>query len=236
MQLPKFLEPGPGPADSSLLFISRMTSTDLGTFIPENSAGYILAWFQSNPVHLRITKSRSSKFGDYRAPDATTPARISVNRNLNSYDFLITLIHEMAHHEVWKESVTPVSGIGFLKRKRRFRPHGKEWKSHYQRLMAPLVKDSVFPEKLLPHLEKHMENLRSSSRANENLVIALKEYDDPDDSVFIESLPVNAVFTLPAGRRFRKQQKLRKRYRCVCLDNGRIYLFSPVARVVPLST
>lgn len=213
-----------------------MTLVDLQQYIPANSAGYILNWFQSNPVHLRVTKSRSSKFGDYRAPDKNIPARISVNHNLNRFDFLITLVHEMAHHEVWIESVTPVSGFGLLKRKRRLAPHGKEWKNHYRLLMAPLLQESVFPLNLIQHLEKEMDNLRSSSRANENLVIALKEYDDPDGSVFIESLPLNAVFSLPAGRKFKKQEKLRKRYRCICLDNGRIYLFSPLARVVPAST
>ncbi len=236
MQLPGFLGTSPCETHPPVSFLSCMTLADLHHYIPENSAGYILAWFQTNPVHLRVTKSRSSKFGDYRAPDKHVPARISVNHNLNKYDFLITLVHEMAHHEVWIESITPVSGIGILKRKRRFAPHGKEWKNHYRLLMSPLLSASVFPPDLIHHLEKEMENLRSSSRANENLVIALKKYDEPDGSVFIESLPFDAIFTLPAGRTFRKQQKLRKRYRCICLDNGRIYLFSPLARVVPEST
>lgn len=235
MQLPFFL----GTKSGSTLFspapiIARITIVDLHAFIPENSTGYILDWFESNPVHLKVSKARSSKFGDYRAPVKNFPARISVNRNLNSFDFLITLVHEMAHHEVWTETSAPVPGFGFPRRKRRSRPHGKEWKTHYQRLMGPLMKKSIFPVDVLHHLEKHFENPRSSSKSNEHLVVALKKYDVPDDSVFIESLPLDAVFTLPAGRKFRKREKLRKRYRCVCLDNGRIYLFSPMARVVPM--
>ncbi len=237
MQLPFYL----GTKSRSTRFspaplVARIMIQDLHAFIPENSKGYILDWFQSNPIQLRISKIRSSKFGDYRAPLKNSPARISVNRNLNRFDFLITLVHEMAHHEVWTETSAPVPGLVFPRRKRRPRPHGKEWKDHYRRLVGPLMKESIFPADVLYHLEKHIENPRSSSKTNEHLVVALKKYDVPDDSVFLESLAFDAVFTLPEGKKFRKLEKLRKRYRCVCLDNGRIYLFSPMARVVPMST
>jgi len=237
MQLPFLL----GTKSASTRFspaplVSRIMIQDLHAFIPENSKEYVLEWFQSNRVQLRISKARSSKFGDYRAPLKNFPARISVNRNLNRFDFLITLVHEMAHHEVWTETSAPIPGLGFPRRKRRPRPHGKEWKAHYRRLVGPLMKESIFPADVLHHLEKHFENPRSSSKTNEHLVVALKKYDVPDDSVFLESLAFDAVFTLPAGKKIRKLEKLRKRYRCVCLDNERIYLFSPMARVVPMST
>ena len=99
--------------------------------------------------------------------------------------------------------------------------------------METLMKESVFPAEVLHHMTTYFENPRSSSKSNEHLVVALKKYDAPDNSVFIESLAFDAVFTLPAGRRFRKGEKLRKRYRCLCLNNRRIYLFSPTARVIP---
>jgi SprT protein len=209
---------------------------ELDPVLPDDSKGYIYSWFQSNPVHLRISKARSSKFGDYRAPLKQSPARISVNRNLNRFDFLITLVHEMAHHEVWAESKQPHLVFGIRKRMKRPLPHGKEWKNHYRQLMTPLMKESVFPAEVLHSIIRYFENPRSSSKANEHLVVALKKYDEPDGSVFIESLPVDTVFSLPSGKKFRKGEKLRKRYRCVCLDNRRTYLFSPVARVLPVYT
>ncbi len=214
----------------------RPAIPDLQTFIPENSIGYILDWFQVHPVHLRISKVRSSKFGDYKLPVNKFPARISVNRNLNRFDFLITLVHEMAHHEVWTETSAGNSGFRIKLRKRRPLPHGKEWKNHYLQLMKPLMKESIFPAEVLHHLVNHFENPGSSSKSNKYLVAALKKYDTPDDSVFIESLAFDTIFSLPAGRKFRKQERLRKRYRCVCLDNGRTYLFSPMARVLPVPT
>ena len=236
MQLPSLGTKSGSTIFSPAPFVARITIPGLDAFIPENSTGYIRDWFQSNPVHLRISKTRSSKFGDYRPPVKTFPARISINRNLNRFDFLITLVHEMAHHEVWTESSALVPGFEIRRRKRRPRPHGKEWKTHYRRLMEPLLKESIFPAEVLHHLVSHYNNPRSSSKSNEHLVVALKKYDVPDEAVFIESLAYDAVFTLPTGRKFRKREKLRKRYRCVCLDNGRIYLFSPIARVIPMPT
>ena len=236
MQLP-FLESALRQAHTSHIKpIPGLSMEDLDPVIPFDSKGYIYGWFQSNPVHLRISKARSSKFGDYRAPVKQYPAKISVNRNLNKFDFLITLVHEMAHHEVWMEATKPVPFLGIRKRVRRPLPHGKEWKAHYQRLMNPLLTESVFPSEVLHHIVHHFENPGSSSKANEHMVIALKEFDLPDNTVFIDSLPLDTIFALPSGRKFRKGEKLRKRYRCLCLDNRRIYLFSPVARVIPLNS
>jgi SprT protein len=212
----------------------RIIIPDLSAFIPEAAIGYVTNWFHLNVVQLKISKARSSKFGDYRSSLKNIPARISVNRNLNKFDFLITLVHEMAHHEIWKSIDNQTREFGLQRRKRRPLPHGKEWKNHYRQLMLPLLNETVFPADVIQHLISHFENPRSSSKSNEHLVYALKKYDVPDNAVFIESLPINSVFALPAGRKFKKQEKLRKRYRCICLNNGRTYLFSPMARVLPL--
>ena len=145
--------------------VARLTIEDIHPYVPENSTGYILDWFQSNPVHLRLSKSRSSKFGDYKVPVKNFPARISVNRNLNRFDFLITLVHEMGHHEVWIETSALVQGPGFPRRKVRPRPHGKEWKNHYRRLMKPLMKESIFPEEVMLSLVRHFEDPCASSKS-----------------------------------------------------------------------
>jgi SprT protein len=234
MQLP-YLGTKKRSTPFSLAENSCLIVADLHSFLPENSTGYIQKWFKENIVHLRISKARSSKLGDYRAPINHFPARISVNRNLNKFDFLITLVHEMAHHKVYTENYIPDYSFTFHRRKGwRPRPHGKEWKENYRELMSPLLTESIFPSEILQHLIDHFKNPGSSSKSNKHLVLELKNYDTSDDSVFIESLPFDTIFTLPAGRKFMKKEKLRKRYRCICLDNERNYLFSPVARVLPL--
>ena len=194
--------------------------------LPFSSIGFIRQWFEASGVRFRLTRTRSSKLGDYRPPGKGLPARISVNSELNPYEFLITLVHEMAHHEVWKEW----NNVLFF-RKRKSPPHGSLWKNHYQDLMRPLLNPSVFPHDVLVLLEEYFRDPRASSKTDLELVRVLKKYDRPDGHEFLESLPAGMVFILPDGRRFRKQEKLRKRYRCLNLENNRVYLFHPLVKV-----
>ncbi|MCX6244493.1 MAG: sprT domain-containing protein [Bacteroidetes bacterium] len=233
MQLSLRLDYFSGPVSRAGAFDSRINIGELQSHVPDNSIDYIVEWFRKNDVHLRISKARSSKFGDYRGPVKKRPAWISVNRNLNQYDFLLTLVHEMAHHDVCKGSSSFIAGYRFSKRKRGTGPHGADWKNRYRLLMEPLLNKAVFPVDLLPVVVNYFENPRSSSKMNHLLVTALKKYDLPDGSVSIDQIPFEAVFTLPGGRRFRKKEKLRKRYRCINLENRKAYLFSPMARVFP---
>jgi SprT protein len=235
MQLP-FLGTKSGQITSSASLDARIREQDLKAHLPQNSVGYILNWFTSNIVYFRISRSRSSKFGDYRSPAGKYPARISVNRNMNRFDFLLTLVHEMAHHELLGKASSGGPGSGLFKRRIRHVPHGAEWKKQYSSLMKPLLDESVFPDDLLPLLIPYFETQNVSPRMNKRLVTALHAYDEPDGMVFIDSVPPDAVFSLPSGRSFRKGEKLRKRYRCRSLDNGKDYLFSPLARVIWVSS
>jgi len=42
---------------------------------------------------------------------------------------------------------------------------------------------------------------------------------------------MHSLFKLKNGRVFRKEEKLRKRFKCTELKTKRIYLFSPIAEV-----
>ncbi|HQW85695.1 MAG TPA: zinc-dependent peptidase, partial [Flavobacteriales bacterium] len=65
--------------------------------LPAGAVPVVLDWLQRNRVQVRITPRRATKLGDYRTPVGGGPARISVNRDLNPYAFLVTLVHEFAH-------------------------------------------------------------------------------------------------------------------------------------------
>jgi SprT protein len=209
-----------------------LTQEDLKSYLPEASISYILEWFSKNPVRLRIASNRSSKFGDYKYAKPGIPASISVNNNLNKYEFLLTLIHEMAHDVVF--SAVPVNGRNGhpLKRKKSPKPHGPEWKESYHKLLKPLMNPFVFPEDILSPLLLSFSGNVSKVKANQSLELALKKYDTPDGREFIKDLPEGTVFYLPSGRAFLKQQRVRKRFRCKCLDNRRIYLFTPMFPVL----
>ncbi len=230
MQL-SLLEQKPATANSSRSLGHRLTMEDLRSYIPEPAIDYILQWFETNPVRLRIAPPRSSKFGDYRSPKPGTPATISVNSSLNSYDFLITLVHEMAHDAVLNVSSADDDTFPFWRKRTHPKPHGHEWKHKYLQLMAPLMTSVVFPAEIQHALEGYFRKVSSSAKANQALAIALKKYDVPDGKEFLQDLPLDAIFYLPGGRAFRKKEQLRKRFRCQSLNSRRVYLFNPLAAV-----
>ena len=198
--------------------------------LPEESIGFIIDWLIDQKVQLRISNSRTSKLGDYRPPRSGTIPRISVNHNLNKYSFLITLVHEMAHHMVMKTMEVRYPVISF-RRKKRPKPHGKEWQSQYRNLMRPFMIPAILPQDIMEVMNLYLENPKASTTADQKLFRVLKRYDIPDGSEFLDRLPFDAVFHLSNGRSFRKKEKMRKRYRCISIDNGRTYLFNPMAQV-----
>ena len=222
------------PLVSELLSVhsQRLTGDDLSAYIPGPAIEYILKWFRANPVRLRIAAPRSSKFGDYRLPRDGKPATISVNNNLNRYDFLITLVHEMAHDAVFNSCSMAGEAGQYRKRRTRSKPHGQEWRNLFHHLMKPLMTPDVFPQEILAALHDYLGNPDSTVKASHALTLVLKKYDVPDGREFLQDLPHDAIFYLPGGRAFRKKEKIRKRFRCQSLTNRRIYLFNPLAPVL----
>ena len=97
----------------------------LQKYIPGKSVELIYEWLREHKIHLKISKKRSSKLGDYRSPHKGKGHLITVNHDLNPYAFLITLVHEIAHMLVWERY------------RNRVRAHGPEWKDTYRKLMLP---------------------------------------------------------------------------------------------------
>lgn len=194
----------------------------LEPFLPQGSAPMVATWIRNNPVSLTITRDRRTKLGDCRLPiNKTGRPRITVNGGLNPYNFLITLIHECAHADV------------FLNYGHRVKPHGDEWKSTYQRLMLPyLQKPEVFPESLLKVLVRHMKNPSAGANADPKLVKALAVFDPAleDGLVGLDELPDGAKFGLH-GQVFIKGEKRRTRYFCTDAVSKRKYTVSATARV-----
>jgi len=68
----------------------------LAPYIPEHALDNIFELIKANRVHLKIVNERVTRHGDYRKhPDGFH--QITVNPRLNTYSFLITLNHEIAH-------------------------------------------------------------------------------------------------------------------------------------------
>jgi len=196
----------------------------LRRWIPEQAAHLILDYLHRYHVHLTITRERKSVLGDYRHATRTSNHRISVNGNLNTYSFLITLIHELAHLVTFVEYGNGVAS------------HGKEWKAIYRRLLEEFMRLAVFPSDILAALKKSLHNLPASSCADEDLMRVLRDYDEnAGELLLVEQLPEGACFLLEDNRVFRKGPRLRKRYQCIEVATGKLYLFSPIYEVRPAS-
>lgn len=197
----------------------------LKNYIPHQATDIIIDWIYKHKVVLKITKERHSKLGDYKAPFKQEGHKITINGNLNNYAFLITLIHEFAHLFVWDKYRNSVE------------PHGKEWKTIYKEISQIFIEKKVFPDDVTLALQKYFIKTPSSSSYDRNLVKVLKNYDEnqeEDTNIYIEQIPLGCIFKIKDGRKFRKESKLRVRYKCLCLDNNKSYLFSPLAAVFPI--
>ncbi len=195
----------------------------LNNYLPAAAVEMVFDQIKSKNVHLKITRNRKTKFGDYRPPVYHSNHRISVNHNLNPYAFLITFIHEYAHLLV------------FEKFKNRVLPHGKEWKRIYQLLMEEYINADIFPVELDRVLIKSIQNSKASHSSDLELSRILQRYDSIVTQIRVEDLPINTIFKTNNGKRFKKGEKQRIRYKCVCLDNDRLYLFHPLTPIIPVS-
>ncbi|MDA0195050.1 MAG: transcription elongation protein SprT [Bacteroidetes bacterium] len=168
---------------------------------------------------MKITRSRSSKLGDYRYLISEKKHLITINFDLNPYQFMITYIHEVAHL------------ITFEKFQTRVKPHGKEWRENFQNLIQPLIRNHVFPEDLLPVIKLHFNSPKASTCADPKLIKALSRYDRGSDATkMLSDIDIGEVFSFNK-RLFQKEQKKRTRSVCLDLKTGKKFLISEIAKV-----
>ena len=191
-------------------------------YLPERSVSIIFDLIRVNNVNLKIVNERVTKHGDYRrTPDGKH--QITINSNLNKYRFLITLVHEIAHL------------VAIEKYGRAIKPHGVEWKHTFQQLMLPFINPSVFPNQLLPDIANHFKNPRASSDTDAKLSVLLKQFDSKTDKNYIFEIPLGSIFRIHNGKVFKKGNRRIKRYECLEVNSGKVFLFQPNAEIELLS-
>lgn len=188
-------------------------------YLPPNTFDPVLQYLNHYKVHLTIARERKSILGDYRHRTHQDHHRISVNGNLNVYSFLITLLHELAHL------------LTFEQHSNRVQSHGREWKLVYAQLLDQFLKNKNFPADIEFELLQSLKNPAATSCAEDDLLRVLRRYDKDKGLPMVEELPSHSLFRTGDGRVFRKGKKLRKRYQCMEIATGRVYLFSPVYEV-----
>lgn len=194
-------------------------SETLLKYLPEHAVTTCFELIKRNNVHLKIVNERVTRHGDYRM-GMSGKHEITVNANLNKYRFLITLVHEISHL------------VAFEKFGRAIKPHGNEWKITFQRMMIPFIRPEIFPHSVLPLVANHFRNPTASSDTDARLAFALKQFDERKPDIhFIHEVPSGSMFRIKNGRIFQKKGLRVKRYECLEIKTGKLYLFNANAEV-----
>lgn len=186
--------------------------------LPDAALEYCIGLQSENPFLFRLAKDRKSKLGDFRFDPRDQSLKVTVNSNLNPYQFLITYVHEVAHRYAFNP-------------KRRLKPHGIEWKMQFQKLMLPLLNSDVFPDNVLRVLAKHMKNPKASTAADPKLVEVLGRYSENESQgLTLKQLDEGTIFNF-RGKEYLKLKEKRTRALCEEVVTGRRYLIPMVITV-----
>ena len=191
---------------------------DFYAYIPASAQNQLEAILLQHPIEIKVVNARKSKHGDFRKLP-TGKVQITLNVQENPYRFLITLLHEIAHHLAFKSH-------GF-----RIAAHGEEWRQTFRQLSAPFLIDVIFPQPLLGVFAQHLKRPKASSDTDVKLSMALREFDPPTDKLSILELAQGALFQLDDGRTFEKGPQRRKRFECRLKGTQKVYIFQPNAEV-----
>jgi SprT protein len=195
--------------------------TTLSKYIPKTAIDSVVELLKAYPHQLKIVNKRATKHGDFKLTK-DRKYQITINNSLNPYQFLLTLIHEVAH------LVTHI-------KHQRVQPHGKEWKQNFQYLMLPFLDPEIFPNELLPHLANYLKNPKASSDSDVKLSFAMKQFSEKSDKNFIFEVPLREKFEYKK-KVYLRGHKRRTRYECLETQSKRIYLFNQNAEVVILKS
>ena len=145
--------------------------------IPAGALDHCSRLWQELPFDFKLRKSRLSKVGDFTCRSNQSP-QITVNKDLHPFLFLMTYVHEVAHLRVHQE-------YGF-----KAEAHGDAWKATFQRLMAPLLREEIFPEPLLSGLRRHMASPKASSFSDAALTELFRSVDSRErNTILLSQIP-----------------------------------------------
>jgi hypothetical protein len=195
----------------------------LKKYLPPPAVSYCSDLIIHYKLHLHIEVERKDRLGDY-SPHLGLGNRISINHNLNPYDFLITFMHELAHFTAHKKYGND------------HQAHGPEWKEEFKIRMRPVVQNKFFPPDLEVPLIRHMRKPAYTHTGDVELMKALRHYDPITDEVILDELATGSLFKIGKRGRVRmvKGDKRRTYIKCLAPDSGREYLVHAVTRVIPL--
>ena len=193
----------------------------LNNYMPLGAFEPVVHLINHYKVHLTVTKARKSVLGDYRHAFLGANHKISVNGNLNQYEFLITLLHELAHLLCYEQY------------KNRVEAHGKEWKTIYGQLLAQFIQLGIFPDDIKKVLSKTLLNPAATANGETKLLLVLRKYNivQKEGIVLVAHIAEGTLFESQKGKVFKRGKKRRIRIECVEVATGHVYSFSALTEV-----
>jgi len=192
----------------------------LNNYLPKEATNAVIAYIKQYKVHLTITRKRRGILGDYRHPSMGMNPRISINGDLNKYEFLITFLHELAH------LFTSLQYMG------RVAPHGEEWKQHYRQLLQQFLQLQAFPNDIAEAVKIAMVNPSATAGGEIHLLSIIRQYNAPSavNNTMVQNLADGDFFSTN-GKLFQRIEKRRTRIVCQLVNTNKRYLFSAIAEV-----
>ncbi len=193
----------------------------LAEYLPDNTFHPVLSILNQFKVHLKITRQRATVLGDYRHKGMYGNHIITVNGNLNKYEFLLTLLHELAHLLTYEQHKNKVAA------------HGIEWKTNYSLILKDFIQLKCFPPDIEKALQKTIRNPAATTAGETELIKILRKYNanTRPDVMHVEQLQDGQLFTTKDGRIFKRGDLRRKRYECIDVNTGLRYHISAIAEV-----
>lgn len=189
----------------------------LSKYIPKNAVDLVSDILLEHPIDIKIVNNRTTKHGDFKKmPNGKV--QITINNSLNQYQFLLTLIHEIAHFTTFKQF-------------KKVKPHGIEWKRNFQHLMLPFLQPTIFPQTLLPYLANYLKNPKASTGSDVQLTYQLKQYSETSNKNVIFELAHGSLFKYN-NKTYKKGNTRRTRIECIELNSKKTYLFNQNAEVI----
>ncbi|MFC7348581.1 SprT-like domain-containing protein [Chryseobacterium zhengzhouense] len=192
-----------------------MSIQSLEKYLPQNTLSHLKKWFSDYYIHIKVTKNRNSKLGDYRKLRDSSH-EITINSTLVPQLFFFVLTHELAHL------------IAFEKYGRKISPHGNEWKLTFREMLLESL--DVYEDDLKPIIIKFSHSPKANFMASPDLVKYFHIENHEDNLQYIEELSKGDQFVY-RNQTYLLEGLIKKNYLCMNLATGRKYSFKPLARV-----
>ena len=196
-----------------------MSISILEKYLPNHTLPFLKKWFADYSIHIKITRGRNSKLGDYRKmPDKSH--QITINSTLQPPLFFFVLTHELAHL------------LAFEKFGNRISAHGLEWKQTFREMLLESI--SIYDDELKNIILKFSKSPKANFMSSPDLVRYFHIEDYEDETSYIEDLEITNQFTYK-NEIYIIEDKRKKNYLCTQLKTGKKYIFKPLARVEKIS-